>query len=156
MPKKMKTTGQLKRIFGLAKPVNCSKEDLEELAFDVTDGRTDRLSKLYFDEANKMIERLGGKAFHKKSFSPSRRTVNHRKQKAGIKTIVSNQHLSKMQSEWFKKKHRTQHGLEVMCQRIIKKDKPRTAQECNKVIEAIKSMNKRAVKSQTSSKKEVA
>lgn len=141
MAKQMKTPAQNRAIFGLGAKRSCTHEDLRDLAFDVTGGRTDALSKLTFDEANGMIERLGGRPFTRQ-FN-SRRTENYHKQKAGVETIVTTEHLEKLSKVWFAKAHRTAEGLEALCQRINKTPKPRTTKECSKVIEAIKSMNKR-------------
>ncbi|MBS1793378.1 MAG: hypothetical protein JSS81_05965 [Acidobacteria bacterium] len=141
MSKQMKTTAQNRAIFGLGAKLGCGKEELRELAYDVTGGRTDALSKLTFDEANGMIQRLGGRPFTK-TFN-SRRTENYHRQKAGVETIVTTEHLEKLSKLWFAKPHRTAEGLEALCQRINKTPKPRTAKECSRVIEAIKSMNKR-------------
>lgn len=140
-----KTTDQLRAIFGLGKNVNMAKEDLEELAFDITGERTGRLSELTFDEANAMITRLGGDAFPTPTSGPvPRRTQNYRKQKEGIKTLVTPQQLDKLDRLWFRYEHRTAAGLAAISQRVNKGvDRPRTTEECNRVIEAVKSMNAR-------------
>lgn len=144
MPSKlMKTPAQNKAIFGLGAKLGCGHEELRELAFDVTNGRTDSLKALTFDEANGMIRRLGGRAFSKPNEFRSKRSQQYDKQKTGVETIVTIQHLEKLRRIWFAKPHRTEDGLKAMCQRVIKLDKPRTTKECNKVIEAVKSMNTR-------------
>ncbi len=134
-----KTHAQLKRIFGLGHKMRCSKEDLEELAYDVTKGRTSRLSKLTFDEANGVIERLGGEGL---PVSPSRRTVQYRRQKAGVTQI-----MTPRQQRYLKdladKRRISEEGLERLCRRILGKRAPRTTKDANKVIEALKSMIKR-------------
>lgn len=163
-----RTTGQVRRMFGLGKPLGCGLEELQELAFDVTKGRTSHLSELSFDEANGIIKRLGGQPFRSVS-SQSRRTVNYHRQQAGVDQLVTTEHIKKMESLWFKKPERTAEGLTTLCMRILvvrdpatgevmrRQEKPRTTKECNKVIEAIKSMNKRDnVFSIGSQKKEVA
>lgn len=132
-----KTTEQLRVIFGLGKKLNCAKEDLEEMA-----GK--RLSALTFDEANGMITRLGGDAFPSPAGPAPRRTQNYRKQKQQIKTIVTPAQLDKLDRLWFKYGHRTLSGLEAICKRVNRGAKtPRTTEECNRVIEAVKSMNAR-------------
>jgi hypothetical protein len=139
-----KTVEQLRAIFGLGKNVAMAKEDLEELAFDITGGRTERLSELTFDEANAMITRLGGDAFPSPSGPTPRRTENYRKQKAGVKTLVTTHQLNLMETLWFKVPNRTAAGLVAICQRVNKGlDRPRTTEQCNRVIEAVKSMNAR-------------
>lgn len=156
MPKQMKNLAQNKAIFGLGARLKCSHDDLRELAFDVTGGRTDSIKDLTFDEANGMIRRLGGRAFNPPNQFNSRRTENYHKQKAGIKTIVTAEHLQKLNDVWFAKPHRTAEGLEAMCLRTIKVCPPRTAQECSKVIEGIKAMNSRERRFGAFEKKEVA
>lgn len=136
---------QIQRLFGLAKPKAeladiDTHEYLADLAHGVTLGRTSSLKEITFEEANDMIEALGGVKF---SLFKSRRTENYHRQQAGIKTIVTAAHLEKMTELWFAYPHRTEAGLIAICQRTIKVDHPRTAEECNKIVEAIKSMNKR-------------
>lgn len=134
-----KIAAQIRRMFALAKgpaehawmPV---KEYLENLA-----GK--RLSMLSFDEANTIIAKLGGDPVSRK-FVP-RRTRNYHNQQAGIKTIATAAHLQKLDDLWQMFPHRTDSGLTAICQRTIKRDRPRTADECNKIVEAVKSMNKR-------------
>jgi hypothetical protein len=135
---KPKTHGQLQRIFGLAKPLNCGKQDLEELAYEISEGRVERLSLLSFDEANAMIGRLGGEPFGELA----RRTVNHRRQKAGIPQIATRRHL-KLLYDLADRRGISEDGLGRLCRRMIQKTKPRTSAEANKIIEAIKAMNKR-------------
>lgn len=136
----LKTTAQIKAIFGLGAKMRCSHDDLRELAFDVTDGRTNSLRKLTFAEANGMIRRLGGRVFDQ-PFG-SRRTENHHKQQAGIKTVVTADHRAKLEKLRLGRGI-TVDGLTRMCLRMIKAERPRTAQECNKIIEALKAMNAR-------------
>lgn len=136
-----KTHAQIKRIFGLGHKLGMSDDDLRELAYDVTGGTIESLSMLSFAQANGVIKRLGGDAMSA-NFTP-RRTRNYHNQQAGIKTIVTAAHLEKLDAEWFAFAHRTADGLARLAQRIIKSDRPRTSDECNKVIEAVKSMNGR-------------
>jgi hypothetical protein len=135
---KPKTHGQLQRIFGLAKPLNCGKEDLEELAFEISEGRVERLSLLSFDEANAMIGHLGGEPFGE--LSP--RTVRHRRQQAGVPTIATNKQL-RFLYDLADRRGISDDGLERLCRRMIQKPKPRTTADANKIIEAIKAMNRR-------------
>lgn len=133
---------QIKRIFGLAKPLNCGEEDLRALAADVSGGRVERLSLLSFDEANAMIVRLGGEAFAKGSRTP-RRTVNYHRQQAGVQQIAQADHLSKMDA-LAAGRGISPEGLERMCRKMLKgNSRPRTTSETNKIIEALKAMNKR-------------
>lgn len=132
-----KTTEQLRAIFGLGKKLNCAKEDLEEMA-----GK--RLSALTFDEANAMIVRLGGDAFPTPAGPAPRRTQNYHKQKQGIKTLVTAAQLTHLEDLWFKLPGRTAAGLAAISRRVNRgADRPRTTEECNRVIEAVKSMTAR-------------
>lgn len=138
-----KTTEQLRAIFGLGKKANFEKADLEEMAADITGGRVERLSLLSFDEANAMIRRLGGEPFSPSSGSPlPRRTANYRKQRDGIVTMATPKALA-MMDDLAARRGMSPDGLERMCNRMFKSKRPRTAQACNAVIEALKSMNRR-------------
>lgn len=140
-----KTTEQLRAIFGLGRKVHMADEDLRDLAEDVTNGRTRSLRELTFVEANAMIVRLGGEAF---PVSPSsgrptpRRTVNHRRQKAGVVTMVSPAALAKLDA-LAAERGMSPSGLERMCLRMLHTKRPTTALGCSKVIEALKAMNAR-------------
>ncbi len=134
-----KTNSQLQRIFGLAKPLGCSKEDLEDLAFEISEGRVDRLSQLSFAEANAMIERLGGSL---QSMTPAR-TLRYRRTKAGIPQIASHTQIALLK-RLVDGRGISEEGLERLCRRMLKgQPKPRTTADANKIIEAIKSMNRR-------------
>lgn len=139
-----KTNEQLRAIFGLGKKLNCEKADLEEMAADITSGRVERLSMLSFDEANALIKRLGGDPVSAKPSAP-RRTVNYRKQKAGVPTLAGPYHLAKM-DRLAADRGMSPEGLERMCMRMLRSKRPRTAQGCNAVIEALKAMNRRDAK----------
>lgn len=140
MPKQMKTLSQNKAIFALGARRGCAHEDLRELAFDITGGRTDSIKQLTFDEANGVITRLGGRAVTEPGVS--RRTTQYRRQQAGVKQIVS-----PLQKGLIEKLVRgrgiTAEGERSLCQRIIKRDEPTTTVEANKIIEALKAMNTR-------------
>ena len=141
MPSQPKTTDQLRAIFGLGKKLGMEKEDLEQLAHDQTGGQVERLSALSFDQANAMIRHLGGDPFPAPGVTPIR-TANHRRQKAGVKQIETRKHLD-MIDELAKLRNMTPEGLEKLCRRMIKKPRPATTQEGNKIVEALKAMNKR-------------
>lgn len=139
MPK-FRTNAQNSLMFGLAAKAGVSHDDLRDWTAEITAGRTEHTSELYYSEAVEIIDRL------QKLFNPDqtpRRTVNYRRQKTGVEQIVTPDHLQKMVDLWFAKKERTSSGLESLCLRVIKLEKPRTAKECSKVIEAIKAMNSR-------------
>lgn len=140
-----KTNAQLGRIFGLAKTLNASKEDLTEMV-----GKG--LSQLTFDEANALIERLGGEPLPVPTALPqnsnggarSLRSQQKDRQKAGVKQIVTKAQITRMTMLWFfPKAGRTEAGLTALIQRVIKRDRPATTEDANKVIEAIKQMNRR-------------
>lgn len=140
---KLKTTEQLRAVFGLGRKLGLEKSDLEELAADITGGRTDRLSLLSWEEANAMIRRLGGEPFSPSSGNPTpRRTANYRKQRDGIVTMATPKALALM-DDLAARRGMSPEGLERMCYRMLKSKRPRTAQGCNAVIEALKSMNAR-------------
>lgn len=136
-----KTVEQNKAIFGLGSKLGMHIEDLRDLADEITKGRTRSLKEISFQEANAMIVRMGGEAFPVSPAAP-RRTVNHRKQKAGVVTLPSPAALKKMDG-LAAARGMSAEGLERMCMRMLRTKRPRTAQGCNAVIEALKSMNKR-------------
>lgn len=136
-----KSTDQLRAIFGLGKSLGMDKSDLEALAYDKTGGKVERLSLLSFDQANAMITHLGGDAFPAPGHVATR-TANHRKQKAGIKTVETGRHL-RLIADLAAKRNMSEAGLASLCMRIIKRPSPQTTAQGNKVIEALKSMNAR-------------
>lgn len=139
---KPKTTDQLRAIFGLGRKVHMAKEDLEELACDVTNGRVERLSLLSFDEANAIISRLGGDPFPLTGSTPTR-TANYRKQKAGVETIETQKQI-KLIRDLAAKRNMSDEGLDRLCMRVIKETMPpSTTKKGNKIVEALKAMNKR-------------
>lgn len=150
MPKfQPKTSKQLRAIFGLAKPLNCDEDSLRELAAEVSNNRIARLSLLSFAEANALIKRLGGEPFSFGGTTP-RRTVNYQKQQAGIPTIETRRHLNLM-DDLANKRGMSAEGLQKLCRRMLKgKSRPTTTSEGNKIIEALKAMNRRDYLNQTS------
>jgi hypothetical protein len=150
-----------------------TKTFLEDLAALITRGRVRRLSQLSHAEANEMITRLGGEPLPAPgsphhlgsppyeggvapasgdgvvlSRNPKRETVSVRtqqlrRQKAGVKQIVSPAQVKKIDDLWFRFSHRTAQGLDALVRRTIKRPSPTTTEEANKIIEAIKSMNRR-------------
>lgn len=138
-----KTNEQLRAIFGLAKANNVPFDEDERCgaAAVVSCGRVGRISLLSFDEANTLIVNLGGDAFPAPGHV-AKRTENYRKQKANVKTLVTQRQL-KMMKDLADKRNMSQIGLASLCMRIIKRSAPQTTAQCNKVIEALKSMNAR-------------
>jgi hypothetical protein len=87
MPKfQPRTIKQNNAIFGLAAKHGVDHESLRDLAAEVSDGRVDRMGQLSFDEANKIIHRLGGEPFS--GNGQPRRTTNYQRQQAGVQQIA--------------------------------------------------------------------
>ncbi len=141
--KKIRTKAQNVMIHTLAAKIGLEKNDLHELAFDISGERTEHTSELYVEEAAKLINWLQLKASPNAAKIPSRRTMQYRRQQAGVKQIVTPEHIDKMRRLWFAKPGRTESGLESLTLRQIKREKPHTTHECNSVIEAVKAMNRR-------------
>ncbi len=151
-----KTTGQVRAIFGEARRCGLDNETLHELVADVVGAAEDlrhpstdggmlsghaaidpvSISKLTFAQAEAVIQRLKGK-----SFVPLR-TLQYRRAKAGIKQVVQESQLTLIaqlasQREW------SAETLINFCIRQCGHHPLRTTEDANKVIEALKSMNKR-------------
>lgn len=139
-----KTNFQIGRMFGLARKAQHGFDDdhdyLASVALEVTNGRTSHLSKLFYDEANAIIVKLGGDAVTTRPVS--RRTENYRKQVAGVKTIETDAQLKKI-DELAAMRGWSQESLAKFCRRVIKKDSPATTEEGNKIVEGLKAMNRR-------------
>lgn len=131
---KPKTYQQVRCIYGEAKRCGLDNDALHELVFDVT--AVSSLSILTYAQAQKVIERLKGR-----SFAP-RRTLQYRRQRAGIKQVVQESQL-RLIAELAAQRHWTVDTLSKFCERQCKHPRPRTTDDANKVIEALKSMNKR-------------
>lgn len=136
----LKTTEQLRAIFGLGKKLGMEKEDLEQLAADQTGGQVERLSQLSFDQANAMISHLGGDPIGATRLP--KRTANYHRQKAGVRQIETKKHLDLI-DELARLRNMSPEGLEKLCMRMIKKPRPTTTKEGNAIVEALKAMNKR-------------
>lgn len=144
-------------MFGLANKAGLTHEDLKDWAAEVSNGRTDRTSKLYTNECQMIIDRLN------KVVNPQtpQRTINWRKQQNGVKTIATATHIDYLRM-LARARGMTEDGLKSLCKKMLRDaagnplDFPRTAQECNKVIEAIKAMNRRDKQNAKNQTKEVA
>lgn len=143
MQKRLKTNAQIKCIFGLAKKRGVELDDDTKagMAATASAGRVGRLSLLSFDEANVVIKNLGGDPIRSGGNTP-RRTLNHHKQMTGVTTLASPAALAQME-RLAEGRGISADGLARMCNKTIKKPYPRTAQECSKIIEALKAMNAR-------------
>lgn len=136
---KPKTHIQLQRIFGLAKRLDITKDDLEALAAEVTGGRCERLSLLSFEQANAVITRLGGDAVADLSPVPAR-TLRYRRKKAGVVQIAGSSQIALI-DDLAAKRNISADGLERLCRRMLKgSPRPRTSIDANKIIEALKAM----------------
>jgi len=130
----MKTLGQTRAIFGLAKNRGLSDDELRAVVEEETGSRS--ISQLTRHDAEKVIHRLGGN-----SVTP-RRTVQHRRQRAGVPQIASASHLDLMRSL---ASHRglSDEQLEQLSVRQCGHYPPRTTVATNKVVEALRAMNRR-------------
>ncbi len=132
-----KSTGQVRCIFGLARQKGIGDELLRETVLSVTQ-RTNHISQLTSVEADAVIARLKGP-----DYKPTpRRTVQHRRKRAGVKQVAQPAHLDLMHS-LARQRGMTEEGLEQLAHRVCKCFPPRTTSDTNKVIEAIKAMNRR-------------
>lgn len=146
MPKPQpKKNFQIRRMFGLAKQ-NAKdacmevKDYLSDCAHHATEGKTASLAELTFDEANKVIVMLGGEPF--RAYGNSKRNENYKKQQAGVKSIETDNHLNFI-DELARLRGMTPEGVEKLATRMRLPWPPRTTAEGNKIIEALKAMNKR-------------
>ncbi|MDQ3322426.1 MAG: hypothetical protein M3525_08365 [Acidobacteriota bacterium] len=139
MPK-LRTKIQNSKMFGLMSKCGLTHDDLRDYAAEVSNGRTEHTSELYISEADKIIHRLEAVAEPKEV---STRTVQYRRQKTGVKQIAQPSHLDLMES-LARGRGITVDGLESLCRRTLNGNpRPRTTSETNKIIEALKAMNKR-------------
>lgn len=141
-----KTNAQVRRLFGLAKPLaaKCEmtpKEYLEQvLASSLVTCHSSQISELYFDEANAMIKFLGGDPFSTRGNSI--RNQNYKKQAAGIKTIETDAHLHKIH-DLAAARNMSDEGLQSLSRRMNQPWPPQTTEQGNRIVEALKAMNKR-------------
>lgn len=133
-----KSAGQVRAIFGLARRAGHSDEDRHAVIASITDGRTDSVKDLTFDEANSVIEHYGGNAFK----PAPRRTVLYRRQKGGVKQLVSQSQLELLAS-LASQRNWSAEALTKFCERQCGHYPLRTTEDANKVIEALKAMNRR-------------
>ncbi len=140
MPK-LRTKAQNSKMFGLAAKCGLTHDDLRDWAADVSNGRTEKTSKLYIKEADAIINHLDALVNPKKEWSP--RTIRYHRQKSGIKKIVS-QKQTKYIDDLRRGRGISDDGLKSLCKKILNgNDHPRTSKEAGKIIEALKAMNAR-------------
>jgi hypothetical protein len=130
-----KSLQQVKCIFGLAKQRGLDDADLHALVEDATGQPSIRA--LSYVQADRVIERLGGEPF------AARRTVQHRRQKAGVPQIAQPSHLQLMY-DLASRRNMSDEGLAQLAGRMRVPFPPRTTGGTNKIVEALKAMNRRA------------
>jgi hypothetical protein len=136
-----KTTGQVRAIFGEARKCGLDNDALHEVVASVLSTQHSArgevsIAKLSYSEADAVIERLKGK-----SFVP-RRTLQYRRAKQGIKQVVQEGQLTLI-AELATQRNWPAQTLIDFCIRQCEHHPLRTTEDANKVIEALKSMNKR-------------
>lgn len=129
-----KSHAQVKAIFGRAKERDLTDDELRSVVEEVTGQRS--ISALNRQQADKVIVRLGGTAHH------ARRTVQHRRQRAGVNQIVSPAHLELLRT-LARSRNWCDRTIDEFCIRQCGHARPRTTKDANKVIEALKAMNAR-------------
>lgn len=132
---KPKTYQQCQAIHVEARHRGLDADQLRDVVEDVT-RRTRSIKELTHAEAQKVIQRLKGN-----SFVPLR-TLQHRRQRAGIQQIVTDEQHTLI-AELASQRNWTPETLRNFCGRQCKRDRPLTTVDANKVIEALKSMNRR-------------
>jgi hypothetical protein len=124
----------VRAIFGLAKTRGLTDDELRAVVEEQTGSRS--ISGLSRHDAEKVINRLNGVT------PPPRRTVQHRRRRAGVPQIASPAHLDLMRS-LARRREMSDEGLEQLSIRQCGHYPPRTTSETNSVVEALKAMNKR-------------
>jgi hypothetical protein len=130
-----KTANQVRAIYAEARKRGLDSDALHDMVESVT-RRTRSVSKLTHAEAQRVIQNLKGE-----SFVPLR-TLQYRRQKSGIAALVRPDQLTFI-AELASQRDWSPETLTTFCQRQCKRNSPRTTNEANKVIEALKAMNKR-------------
>lgn len=138
---KLRTLAQNNIIHGLLGNFGFDREAKAEMVLDITQGRTESSKEMTFDEANVMIKRLDGRPIFAARKAP--RTEQLDRQIAGIKRIASAKHRNLMELK-ARRRGISPEGLGDLSASVNKGIRnPRTTEEVNRVIEAIKAMDKR-------------
>lgn len=132
---RQRTFGQVQAIHAEARRRGLDREALRDTVESVTN-RTRSIAELSHAEAQKVIQRLKGN-----SFVPLR-TLQYRRQRAGIPQLVTPAQL-KLIAELASQRDWSVETLAQFCKRQCKREVPRTTQDANKVIEALKAMNRK-------------
>ena len=128
-----------KRIFGLCKRLGLDDDTRRGAVAVVTTGRTDSVSQLTFEEANALITHLGGDPSTRKRSPQNPRAITPA---GGRKQIAQpGPPSADARSGIRPRDHRR--GLKRMGERMLKHWPPHTTAETNKMVEALKSMNRR-------------
>lgn len=132
-----KTPAQVKRIWGLARERGLDSDELHAVVEDATregalPGKTS-IRLLTAAEADRVIERLGGQALQ------SRRTVQHRRKRAGILAVATQAQLDLMR-DLARQRNWSEEALADFSRRQCGHYPPRTTAQANKVIEPLKAM----------------
>ncbi|HZT60981.1 MAG TPA: phage protein GemA/Gp16 family protein [Pyrinomonadaceae bacterium] len=129
-----KTLAQVRRIFGLAKERDLNDDELRSIVEEETGQR--HISALSRHDAQKVINRLGG------SHRAPRRTVQHQRKQAGIVQLAQPAHLELLR-DLARQRNMSEEGLARIAERMRLPYPPRTTADTNKLVEALKSMNRR-------------
>lgn len=130
-----KSSGQLRAIFAEARKHGLDHEALREMAESIT-RRTRQLRELTHAEAESLLRQLRGRDF------VSLRTIQYRRQQGGIEQVVRPGQI-KLIAKLASQRAWSSEALLKFCQRQCGFSRPRTTAQANKIIEALKSMNKR-------------
>ena len=142
MNERPKEYSQVRAIWAIAREKGIDSDLLHEIVAEVlvsTGSGSDRvasISALTYSEANRVIERLKGNAY------VPLRTLQARRQRAGVKQVVTREMLKKI-TELAAQRNWSVMSLRNFCIRQCGHSKPRTTEDANKIIEALKAMNKR-------------
>lgn len=134
MSAQLKSAAQVRRIYGLAKEKGLDNDELHALVEEAT--RKTSIARLNVTEADAVIARLGGEPL------AARRTVQYRRRRAGVPQIAQASHLKLMHGL---ARHRGigDEGLAALAERMNVPYPPRTTADTNKLVEALKAMNRR-------------
>lgn len=134
-PARSKSTAQVRAIFGEARRCGLDSDALHELVAGLVPG-TGSIKSLTFTQAEAVIEKLKGS-----SFVP-RRTLQWRRKKSGVTQVVQKSQLQLI-AELASQRNWSSETTVNFCRRQAGHYPLRTTQDANKVIEALKAMNKR-------------
>lgn len=130
----LKSTSQVRCIFGCAKRALLSDDELRAIVEEVTGQRS--IAALSRYDADRVIVRLGGQPL------TPRRTTQHRRRRAGVSQLATASQLDLMRS-LARHRNMSDEGLERLSIRQCGHYPPRTTADANKVIEALRAMNRR-------------